>query len=390
MPAASQLDAVGSPATIYTGSGAGATSLQRRTVGLCEVDLSAFSPSKVAIAVADHLCPAPTPTPGTEPVHASMGLLTLTVLLRKMGLLRDSFLGAFSDQLVRESPLDKEFVDIMAVCSKLEALAGLGYETVTLKQLFPGLFLDPQLAVKEFIVPVGRLSAGGGRRESGKLSKQDIKKLMEATRDDIMASVAADFSAACCKDLLNIGFVGVGNKGEDSMLVLVEAGGAARAWGFVVQTKQDTAARPQYETLRGILAEAGKDLASDFRLPRLLPSWTEWLETGRDDAIPAGQPSNETWDESRWDGRVIYSYVTDSLFSERQEAVRKQLIERRHPWMGRLLIVSRKDSEAWYSRAGALLRGIRLAAMTNKSDLRNRFKQGMLWPWLASHLLEAG
>ncbi|BDA44297.1 hypothetical protein COCOBI_05-4810 [Coccomyxa sp. Obi] len=361
-----QLGAIESATNVYSGSSGGMRSVQRFPVGICEVDLTAISPSKVAIAVGDHLSPVPSAEPGNEPVRASMGLLTFITLLRELGLMRDEDLSPFSDHLVRESALDKEYTDVMAICLRLEALAALGQRTVKLKDLFHGIPLDPQLAAMDFLVPVGKLSVGP--REASKLSTEDIERFIKQKGEEIQASVDGDYSKMCCQDL-RIGFVGPGNSGEDTGLVLVQAD-TRQAYCLVVSSKQHIGAKQEYETLRGILWEMHKDLYGSFCLPQLSETWAAWPAKGNDKELPAEQPAKAAWDSSRWEGRVIYAFVSDRVFSSVQQEVREQLIERGHPYIERLLIASRTDAKAWYSRSGALVRGIRLGVLMFKNDFR--------------------
>ncbi len=74
--------------------------------------------------------------------------------------MRSEELSVFSDELVRESAMDREFADAMAPCQKLEMLATLGRGTFRLPELFSRLAVDPHLKEKEFLVPPGRLFLG--------------------------------------------------------------------------------------------------------------------------------------------------------------------------------------------------------------------------------------
>ena len=49
-----------------------------------------------------------------------MSIMAFAELMRQTNLMRDDDLSLFSDQMVRESALDKEFVDTMSLCMKLE------------------------------------------------------------------------------------------------------------------------------------------------------------------------------------------------------------------------------------------------------------------------------
>ncbi|CAL8471111.1 g10653 [Coccomyxa elongata] len=215
----------------------GSGTVQRHPVGLCEADVKGSTPARLAMAVVDHMCPVPTVAPGTEAVQPSMGVLAFTTLLRETVLLRSEELSVFSDELVRESALDREFADAMAPCQKLEMLATLGRRTFRLPELFSGLAMDPHLVELEFLVPPGRLSAGEGRRDAHALSKAQTLETIECICAAIVAAADRLASNPCdsvAVEALEIGCIGVGNKGKHSMVVFVEAEDRSRAWGLVV------------------------------------------------------------------------------------------------------------------------------------------------------------
>jgi hypothetical protein len=79
------------------------------------------------------------------------------------------------------------------------------------------------------------------------------------------------------------------------------------------------------------------------------------------------------WDEEDPQQRVIYAYVSDRLFSQKQEDVRKGLVKAGHPWMQRLIILCQGEQVAWHARTGALLRYIRQTVLMHK-DVRKRLR----------------
>ena len=358
-----------SPTSILGVAGSG--TVQRLPVGLCEAGGKGLTPARLAMAVVDHMCPEPTRAPGKEGVQPSMGVLAFITLLQETEFMRGEELSVFSPELIRESASDREFADAMAPCFKIEMLSTVGRRTFKLPELFPGLEIEPHLAEKDFIVPPGRLSAGEGRRDAHALSKAQTWETMEQIRLATVAAanrLASSPGDSVAADALEIGFVGVGNRGKDSMLVFVEAEDSSRAWGLVVQSKQSLAAQQGYETVRGILRAMRSDLKDSHSLPTLHDEWLAWQNReSACDEFPESSPSDEDWDEAAWDQRVIYGYVScDKLFTEQQEEIRKELMLRKHPWMRRVLIVSHNEQACWHSRTGALLRYIRAAAQKVK------------------------
>lgn len=84
------------------------------------------------------------------------------------------------------------------------------------------------------------------------------------------------------------------------------------------------------------------ELSATHSLPTLQPVWMTWQKKGSAD-LPECNPSEQSWDESAQDQRLIYAYVSsDKLFTETQEDIRQALLQRGHPWMQRLLSVSFK------------------------------------------------
>ena len=230
-------------------------------------------------------------------------------------------------------------------------------------------------------MPPGRLSAGQGQRDAHALDWDQVRKTVESIHSAVVAAwtrlEAGDDNVST--EGLEIGFVGVGNRGKDSLLVLVEAGDMSRAWGLVVQTKQCLAAEDEYETVSGILKAMHSDLKDTHTLPQLPTDWVTWQKQARAGAaLPEVDPSGAAWDEDDCDQRVIYGFISDRLFSDQQENIRQKLVSRQHPWntalMRRVLIVSQYEQACWHSRTGALLRYIRAAAQKNK-----KFRNGLRW-----------
>ena len=255
------------------------------------------------------------------------------------------------------------------------AMAMLGYSSFSLSEVCPGAFMDKHIAQKRFLVPFGQLSINKGVRLGIKISAAETK----ARINEIASAITDSQQHRDLKRELSIGFVGSGNDGKDSCIVFVEAEDTARAWSISIQSKQDTSATPSYDTCRGILESMQSDLAATHKLPQLQHKWQTWhcskdASTGKSRskgsmALPEGVPSAEGWDESDWQQRVIYAYVSDRLFSRKQETVRMELLERSHPWMSRILILCKWEQAAWHSRTGALLRYLRQAVIKYK-DVR--------------------
>lgn len=317
------------------------------------------------------MCLEPLTDAGTEYVHASMGVLTFTALLRDARMVCCEELDMFSAELVRASAADEELADAMAPCLKLEMLGILGRRTFKLAELFPRLDMDSEIAEKIFLVPPGRLSVGTGQHDAQALSKAQVCEFMERIRLATVAAVdrlTSNPDDNVAEQTLEIGFSGIGSKGMGSMVVLVEAEDTSRAWGLVMQSVQSSAAQEEHYTVRGILKAMQSDLKETHRLPPLHEEWLAWSgKESADSMVPNFSFSDAAWDESAWDERVIYCFVSNRTFTREQEGIRDRLMERRHPWMRRALIISRNEQAAWYSRTGALLGYIRAAAQKFKT-----------------------
>ena len=83
--------------------------VQRMPLGPSVADTTEMSPSRLALAICDHMCPAPSSKPGQEPMVPTMGILAVATLLRLAGHLRRGDLNVFSQEMIPESSLDKEF-----------------------------------------------------------------------------------------------------------------------------------------------------------------------------------------------------------------------------------------------------------------------------------------
>ena len=148
-----------SPTTLLR-PGSASRSVQKLPLGVSVADNTDIFPSKQALAICDHVCTAPSSEPGRELVIPSMGILSFVMLLRSAGLTKDSDLSACSEDMVRESALDKEFSVAMALCMKLIAMAILRYSDFSLPEVLPGVTIDEELAKKRFLVPYGQLNVG--------------------------------------------------------------------------------------------------------------------------------------------------------------------------------------------------------------------------------------
>ena len=97
-----------------------------------------------------------------------------------------------------------------------------------------------------------------------------VRETVESIRKEIVAAWEALDSNPADDSVttkpLSIGFVGVGNAGKESGLVLVEAGDRQRAWTLVVQSKQCNAAKLEYETVPRILTALQSDLGATHTL----------------------------------------------------------------------------------------------------------------------------
>ncbi len=274
----------------------------------------------------------------------------------------------------------------------LQALAIMRRRTFTLAEISPGSLLskdspDKQsLGSKEFLVPYGKLTAGRGRREAHSFTAAETSQVVEVFRKSII--VSSDFRDM--ETTLEIGFNGPGSKGKDSLIVLVEAATPHQAWAVSIQSKQHLAATSEYESCQDILQAMEGDLKETHRLPQLQGGWASWHNATSNDSkpLPDGPPSNELWNDSESDQRILYAYVTDGVFSRVQLALRQQLLARGHPWMSRVMIVSARDQQKWHLRAGALLRTLRHAALTQKDTCEDFFGESTLL--LPQHNLQPG
>ncbi|GAQ91329.1 hypothetical protein KFL_007660030 [Klebsormidium nitens] len=448
------------------------------------------SPTKLGMLNRETACPQPTSEPGDEWVKVSMGFFMFTLLLERMELVRESDLSAFSDAMVRESPLDKEKADVMAVALKLQALHLIGRTEFSLSEAFPNLRIPADLAGKRFLVPPGPLSVGDGLPMGHQLTKQAFATTVAAIAGKIQERIRA---GKWGKEALSIGLVGPGNDGWDGFVVLLEAKRDPKRdpWVLFCQSKQESSPTEGYVTLKEILRNLESDIRQTPYSPPTLPTqWVQWLRKETDEAQEAHAPAAGSGDEkatgakleeagkavgigktragkrprpeevqeralgaiskkralagtgetvpgggeqagtgrtrskvsaagakeepkgrkrkepekageeellvvrkvptgkeselrpadrfpdqdfgSDWTCNMIYSFVCDRRFSRRQLNLLKEVERRGHPWLQRLLIVSREDQDSWYSRIGALRRSATLHWLSEKMVLKDR------------------
>eukprot|EP00243_Klebsormidium_subtile_P000145 TRINITY_DN10231_c0_g6_i1.p1 TRINITY_DN10231_c0_g6~~TRINITY_DN10231_c0_g6_i1.p1 ORF type:complete len:862 (+),score=122.26 TRINITY_DN10231_c0_g6_i1:277-2586(+) len=448
-----------------------------------------ISPAKLGTVMKHALCPEPTTEPGQEPVHVTMGFFLFSLLLERMELIRDEDLSVFSESMIRESSLDKENTDIMAIALKLQALHLLGERTFGLKAAFPGLRVPADVRSKRFLVPPGPLTAGEGGRVNAQVSKEEllakVAEIARKTRERVN-------SGRWGTDSLDIGLVGPGNFGWDAFVVLLEDSPSRDPWVLFTESKQETSPKPGYATLKDVLRNLESDLRDTPYGPPSLPSeWVQWLNDGKEEQaqtggshaekanVPGGRAEqtlgvgkggrkgvkrigeelpassggkkagklskkasvpvmglgkeekkrakrkegeeplasggeiqapkrrkeeeldldargkgrehtqgddlapgdmagkgaklreadklpDQAFGSESWTSNVIYIYVSDRRFSQRQLDLLRKVEEKGHPWLRRLIIVSKESQNSWYSRIGALGRAATLRRMSEK------------------------
>ena len=300
----------------------------------------ADSPSKAALLDDDVSCASPSSSPGSEIVRLSASPIAVQYMMRELNLMQDKELSVFSLLADRESAMDKEVVDAQMLAIKLEAHAVKGAATVSLQELFTGLKVPAEHATKRFLLPRGHLTvAQDGQRQAHRLSLPQIREKVESCRKAIVQS--RDSTAAKdWQDNIVIGFIGVGNYANDSMVVLVDEQGSA--WTVVMQSKQTTAATPV--TVKTILCNLEADLQAIFQLPVLTPEWASWHRSGRDTPLPTGPcqqlsgsvgpPHPDAASEQLLPAeRLLYIFVSDGSFSDKQDKISSNVLAARHPWL---------------------------------------------------------
>ena len=338
------------------------------------------SPGKAAL-LDDHMSVGkPSRRPGSEFVRLSVSPLVLLYMLKELGLMEPSELSVFSSHVDRESPADKEVVDAMMLAIKLEAYANCGTDSVSLQELLRGLHIPAPAAGKRFLVPRGHLTvAPEGQRQASRLNPQQIADKIEKCRKDILRSrSSAAVSGTGQKDweTVTIGFIGVGNHGEDSLVVLVDE--SEEAWPVIVQSKQTT--KQKYETVRGVLDNLQRDLSSTFDLPPVRPpAWADWQKKpwSKDQELPkvaCEQPGSRAaqLQGAAVDSKllpfehVLYVYVSNGSFTSTQDQIFQKVLEAGHPWLTHVTIVSYREAACWYTRIGDLKRNIMRKAVMSK------------------------
>lgn len=63
------------------------------------------------------------------------------------------------------------------------------------------------------------------------------------------------------------------------------------------------------------------------------------------ETLLSGNPSAEHWDQGKAEQRVIYGYISER-FSQAQRKMYGQLLGGGHPWMQRVIIVSKEEFHA--------------------------------------------
>lgn len=336
------------------------------------------SPSKAALVDERMSCAQPSNVPSAEPVHVSISPLVLQYMLEQLSLSQPEDLTVFSAHVDRESAQDKEFVDAGMLALKLLGFHILGHDKVTLQELLPGIPIPAVAKGVKFLVPHGHniRAAPGGRRQDKWLTPSEVETKIEECRNSIIRSRTTAAGARGGQEDIIIGFVGVGNKGMDSMVVLVDEHG--QAWALVVQSKQVQSRRVKHETVRRVLANMQTDLCKTFHLPVLPRSWKTWHSQKKAKAPPqapctqlSSQQQQQASIQATTSGllpfdRVLYVYVTDGSFSGPQNGIFGQVLERDHPWLKRVMLISSHDSQSYYSRVGALKRDVMRRAVTSR------------------------
>ena len=346
---------------------------------LVEVDTSrpeTHSPGKAALLDDNMSSGKPSASPELESVRLSVAPLVLLYMLKELGLMDPSELSVFSSHVGRESPADKEVVDAMMLAIKLEAYAACGTDKVSLQELLRGLRIPVPAAGKRFLVPRGHLTvAPEGRRQASRLKPQQVADKIEECRKNILLSRTAAGSRAGQEDwpTITIGFVGVGNHGEDSLVVLVDE--SEEAWPVIVQSKQTT--QRKYETVRGVLDNLQRDLSSTFDLPQLQPrARADWQKKpdAEPPAVACEQPNSHAAQmHGATVGRrllsfehVLYVYVSDGAFTRTQDRIFQRALSDGHPWLTHVTVVSYREAACYYTRIGELKRNIMRKAVTSK------------------------
>ncbi|CAL8471273.1 g10815 [Coccomyxa elongata] len=308
-------------------------------------------------------------------VRLSVSPLALLYMLKELGLMDPSELSVVSSHVARESPADEEVVDAMMLVVNLEAYAACGTDKVSLPELLRGLRIPVPAAGKRFLVPCGHLTvAPEGRHQASRLQPQQVAAKIEECRKEILRSRStAAGSGAGQEDwpTVTIGFVGVGNRGEDSLVVLVDE--SEEAWPVIIQSKQTT--QQKYETVRGVLDNLQRDLSGTFDLPQVQPdAWAEWQEkpwakNEEPPAVACEQPGSHLQraaqvHEAAVDStllsfeRVLYVYVSDGAFTSTQDRIFRQVLSAGHPWLMHVTVVSYREAACYYTRIGDLKRSI--------------------------------
>ena len=343
------------------------------------------SPGRAALLDNSMSCGKPSNSVGWDSVHLSVSPLVLHYMLKEAGLMDPSELSVLSSHVDRGVSADKQVVDAMMLAIKLEAYAACGTDKVTLQELLRGPRIPVVAAGKRFLVPRGHLTvaAEGQAQASRRLEPQQVAAKIEECRKEILRSRnTAAGSGAGQEDwpTVTIGFVGVGNHGEHSLVVLVDED--EEAWPVIVQSKQ-TAER-KYETVRGVL----DNLSSIFDLPQLQPrAWADWQKqpwATMDEEPPAvacEQPGSRLQTAAQMHGsavdsrllsfeHVLHVHVSDGAFTGMQDWFFDKVLGAGHPWLTHMAIVSYRQAACYYKRIGDLKRSnMRKAVMSKVARL---------------------
>ncbi|CAL5225182.1 g7964 [Coccomyxa viridis] len=127
-------------------------------------------------------------------------------------------------------------------------------------------------------------------------------------------------------------------------------------WTIFIHTQQpgDDAAK----TVKDVVCHLEDDLKETVTLPELSPSaWKDWHRTADD--VPTGQLQAQSAVATAQNtkmpfDRVVYMYVSNSMFPSSEDHVYEDALSKGHPWLQHTTVISSHIRKAYHRRIGAL------------------------------------
>ena len=291
-------------------------------------------------------------------VRISMAPLVVAELLRDLSLVDEDFSDIVSALMMQDSSPDRVLSDARMLALRLEAYRLQKEESVGLYKLLPELqlprplIMDVDSKVRKFLIPQGHLTVLEAQR-SQRLTLAWLEGMVQDIKRATLASMQAQTSALQREQVV-VGSTGLGSRGALSVLVFLDE--QQLPWTIFIHTQQpgDDAAK----TVKDVVCHLEDDLKETVTLPELSPSaWKDWHRTADD--VPTGQLQAQSAVATAQNtkmpfDRVVYMYVSNSMFPSSEDHVYEDALSKGHPWLQHTTVISSHIRKAYHRRIGAL------------------------------------